>query len=91
MTIFLLRLEKLIKMWETSLRTYTIEEHGLKLMLEKNANEDSKMARIAKERKLVDEWNTIFFGPKQLVPQENSIYWALTAAERDAETFIAIR
>lgn len=84
-------LEKLIKMWESSLRTYTIEEHGLKLMLEKNANEDSKIARIAKERKLIDEWNTIFFGPKQIIPQENSIYWALTAAERDAETFIAIR
>lgn len=78
-------------MWESSLRIYTIEEHGLKLMLEKNANEDSKIARINKERKLIDEWSRIFFGSKQIIPQENSIYWALTAAERDTETFIAIR
>lgn len=78
-------------MWESSLRIYTIEEHGLKLMLEKTANEDSKIARVAKERKLIDEWNKIFFGAKQIIPQDNSIYWALTAAERDAETFIAIR
>lgn len=84
-------LEKLTKMWESSLRIYTIEEHGLKLMLEKNANEDSKIARINKERKLIDEWNRIFFGTKHAIPQENSIYWALTAAERDAETFTAIR
>lgn len=78
-------------MWESSLRVYTIEEHGLKLMLEKNANEDTKIARINKERKLIDEWNQIFFGPKLVIPQENSIYWALTAAERDPETFTAIR
>lgn len=78
-------------MWESSLRTYTIEEQGLKLMLEKNANEDSNIARMAKERKYIEEWNTVFFGPKQIIPQDNSIYWALTAAERDTETFIAIR
>lgn len=84
-------LEKLNNMWESSLRIYTVEEHGLKLMLEKNANEDSEIARINKERKLIDEWNRIFFGPKQILPEVNFIYRALTAAERDVETFIAIR
>ncbi|KAJ8961955.1 hypothetical protein NQ314_005857 [Rhamnusium bicolor] len=83
--------EKLIKMWESSLKTYTIEEQGLRLMIEKTAVEDSKMARIAKERKLLEEWHNIFFGPRHFLPQGNPSYWALTAAERDIETFIAIR
>lgn len=78
-------------MWESSLKVYTKEDQGLKLMLEKTASEDSKTAQIAKERKLLDEWHTIFFGPRQVISQENSMYWALTAAERDVETFIAIR
>ncbi|XP_018565312.1 programmed cell death protein 7-like [Anoplophora glabripennis] len=83
--------EKLIRMWESSMKTYTIEEHGLRLMIEKTASEDSKTARLAKERKLLGEWYRIFFGLRQVIPQENQSYWALTAAERDTETFIAIR
>lgn len=78
-------------MWESSLKTYMIEEQGLKLMLEKNATEDTKTAELAKERKLLEEWHTVFFGPRQIIPQDNATYWALTAAERDMETFIAIR
>lgn len=78
-------------MWENSLRTYSIEEHGLRLMLEKNAEDDSKAARLAKEKKLLEEWQTVLFGPKYLIPVNNPTYYALTAAERDMETFIAIR
>lgn len=83
--------EKLLRMWESSMKTYTTEEQGLRLMIEKTASEDSKTARIAKERKLLEEWYTIFFGPRQVISQDNQSYWALTAAERDMETFIAIR
>lgn len=78
-------------MWENCLRTSTIEEQGLKLMLEKTAIEDSKTAQITKERLLLEEWYSVFFGRRQIVPPENTSYWALTAAERDTETFIAIR
>ncbi|KAJ8981768.1 hypothetical protein NQ317_002362 [Molorchus minor] len=74
--------EKLMKIWGSSLKIYSIEEQGLRLMLEKTANEDSKTAIIAKERKLLEEWHNIFFGPKQYVTPENTAYWALTAAER---------
>ncbi|KAJ8917983.1 hypothetical protein NQ315_011436 [Exocentrus adspersus] len=83
--------EKLVRMWESCLKTYTTEEQGLRLMIEKTASEDSKMAHIAKERKLLEEWHTIFFGPRQVISQDNHTYWALTAAERDMETFVAIR
>nr|XP_023017291.1 programmed cell death protein 7-like [Leptinotarsa decemlineata] len=82
---------KLKNMWESSLRTYTIEEQGLKLMLEKTASEDSKTARVKKDRKLLEEWHDILFGPRQVIPPENATYWALTSAERDLDTFIAIR
>ncbi|CAG9858037.1 unnamed protein product [Phyllotreta striolata] len=82
---------KLKDMWESSLKTYITEEQGLKLMLEKNATEDSRTAELAKERKLLEDWHTVFFGPRQIISQDNAIYWALTAAERDMETFIAIR
>ncbi|XP_060522000.1 programmed cell death protein 7-like [Cylas formicarius] len=83
--------EKLVKMWEASLKTYSTEEQGLKLMLEKNATEDSKAARLAKERKLVEEWKTVLFGSSHSISSTNPTYWALTAAERDMETFVAIR
>nr|CAI5863678.1 unnamed protein product [Callosobruchus analis] len=89
--VFRASMEKLRKMWEDSLKTYTTEEQGLKLMLEKTAVEDSKTTQLAKERKLLDEWHTVFFGPRQLIPPDNTMYWALTAAERDMETFVAIR
>ncbi|XP_028139067.1 programmed cell death protein 7 [Diabrotica virgifera virgifera] len=82
---------KLKNMWESSLQVYGKEEQGLRLMLEKNATEDTKTAKLSKKRRLLDEWHTVFFGPKQLIPQDHETYWALTAAERDTETFIAIR
>ncbi|XP_066151645.1 programmed cell death protein 7 [Euwallacea fornicatus] len=83
--------EKLVKMWENSLQVYLKEEQGLKLMLEKTQTEDSKQARLNKERRLVEEWKTVLFGQVHVVPTNNSTYWALTAAERELETFIAIR
>lgn len=88
---FNIETEKLVTIWENSMKTYTTEEQGLRLMLEKNAEDDSKAAKLAKERKLFDEWQTVLFGPKYLIPANNPTYWALTAAERDMETFIAIR
>ncbi|CAH1976866.1 unnamed protein product [Acanthoscelides obtectus] len=89
--VFRTSMEKLSKMWEDSSRTYMTEEQRLKLMLEKTAVEDSKSIQLAKERKLLDEWYTVFFGPMEAISPENTMYWALTAAERDMETFIALR
>ncbi|XP_056632960.1 programmed cell death protein 7-like [Diorhabda sublineata] len=82
---------KLKNMWESSLKTYTKEEQGLKLLLEQTATEDTKTAELKKEKNLLEEWHAVFFGPRQVIPQDNATYWALTAAERDMETFIAIR
>lgn len=58
---------------------------------EKNQTEDSKQAKLAKERRLVDEWKTVLFGQSHAIPSNHPTYWALTAAERELETFIAIR
>lgn len=83
--------EKLVKMWENSLQTYLKEEQGLRLMLEKNRTEDSKQAKLAKERRLVEQWKSVLFGPSHAIPSNHPTFWALTAAERDLEAFIAIR
>ncbi|KAL1489151.1 hypothetical protein ABEB36_014092 [Hypothenemus hampei] len=88
---FSITTEKLIKMWENSMQAYLKEEQGLKFMLEKNQTEDSKQAKMVKERCLVEQWKTVLFGRSHSVPSTNPTFWALTAAERDLETFIAIR
>ncbi|KAF7284594.1 programmed cell death protein 7 [Rhynchophorus ferrugineus] len=82
--------EKLIKMWENTLKTYLTEEQGLKLMLEKNQIEDSKQAQLVKERRLAEEWKTVLFG-KHMTSFSHPTFLALTAAERDVDTFVAIR
>lgn len=78
----------LTKMWEKTQQVYLKEEYGLKTMLEQNAQEDSNTIRIEKEKKIAAEWTEVLFGPK-VVPTE--AYWALTAAEKDFETFVATR
>lgn len=75
-------------MWENSLQMYTKEEQGLKMMLEQNAAEDSLALQVEKEKKIIEEWNTVMFGPK-IVP--SPAYWGLTSAEKNFETFIAMR
>jgi len=59
--------------------------------VEKNQTEDSKQAKLIKERRLVEEWKRALFGHLHTIPSNNPTYWALTAAERELETFIAIR
>lgn len=80
--------EKLTNMWSNSLRVYLKEEQGLKLMLEQNANDDSNAIHQSKEKKISQEWEEVLFGPKAI---PSTICWGLTSAERDLETFIAIR
>lgn len=85
---FLTTTEKLIKMWENSLRLYKEEEDALRLRFEVNAIEDSNAVKLAKAKKLAHEWEFTLFGPKS---SYTNLYWGLTSAERDLETFIAIR
>ncbi|XP_065170821.1 uncharacterized protein [Atheta coriaria] len=80
--------EALIKMWENSSKTYSIEEQGLKLMLERNASEDNKQTIANKEKEVAQQWDQVLFGPSY-VP--SPLYWALTSAKHDMEKFIAIR
>ena len=80
--------EKLIKMWEDNLRTYGKEEQGLRIMLENNATEDSKAMKISKQEKAIQQWTYCLFGPKCIT---SPAYWGLTSAEKDLETFVAIR
>lgn len=83
--------DKLNKIWQDCMKTYNREEQSLRLMLEKNAQDDTQAAHRAKEQTLLEEWQEVLFGPKHLIPTNNPTYWALTAAERDLQTFIAIR
>lgn len=80
--------EDLTRMWEKSQQVYLKEEQGLKVMLEQNAAEDSNTIRNEKEKKIAAEWTEVLFGGK-VVPSE--AYWALTAAEKNFETFVEIR
>lgn len=80
--------EKLLKIWQNALNSYNKEEQGLRMMLQQNAVDDDNSNRIAKERKIMQEWELVFFGPK-MIP--SPAYWGLTLAERDVDTFIAIR
>ncbi|RZC42296.1 hypothetical protein BDFB_004793 [Asbolus verrucosus] len=81
--------EKLIRMWENSFQSYCKEEQCLRVMLEHNATMDTKAAINAKQTRVVEEWENLIFGPRE--NYNNPTYWALTSAERDMETFIAIR
>lgn len=78
----------LTQMWDKSQQIYLKEEHGLKVMLEHNAEQDSNTIRVEKERRIAAEWTGVLFGAK-VVPSE--AYWALTAAEKSFETFVAVR
>ncbi|KAF5272897.1 hypothetical protein FQA39_LY07663 [Lamprigera yunnana] len=78
----------LLKIWNDALKVYTKEEQGLRVMLQQNAADDTNFAQLAKEKRIVQEWETVFFGLK-CIP--NHIYWDLTAAEKSLETFIAVR
>lgn len=80
--------EQLTRMWEKSQLVYAKEEQGLKIMLEQSAAEDSNTIRKEKEKKIADEWLNVLFGTK-VVPSE--AYYALTAAEKNFETFMAVR
>ncbi|CAG9767386.1 unnamed protein product [Ceutorhynchus assimilis] len=88
---FSITTEKLVKMWENTTVVYLKEEQGLRLMLEKNQIEDTRQAKLAKERRLVEEWKTVLFSPLHAIPSNYPTFWALTAAERDIGTFVAIR
>lgn len=80
--------EQLLKIWDDAQRVYSKEEQGLRLMLEQNAAEDNKAAEAVKERKIVQEWESLLFGPKA---EPTPIYNRFICAEKDMDTFIAIR
>lgn len=80
--------EQLLKIWDDAQRVYAKEEQGLRLMLEQNAAVDNKVAEAAKERKTAQEWESILFGPKA---EPTPAYNGLMCAEKDMDTFIAIR
>lgn len=80
--------DDLTRMWKKSQQVYVKEEHGLKVMLEQNAEQDSNTIRVEKEKRIAGEWTEVLFGSK-VVPSE--AYWTLTAAEKNFETFVAVR
>lgn len=56
------------------------------MMLEQNATDDA--VKNDKERKLLQEWDIVFFGHKHI---PTPAYYGLTVAEKNFETFVAIR
>lgn len=84
---FLTSSEKLTKMWEDAFKIYLKEEQTLRVMLELNAAEDNNAIKLSKEKK-IQEWEEVLFGK---IPTQTPLYWGLMSAERDMETFIAIR
>ncbi|KAL3277174.1 hypothetical protein HHI36_012525 [Cryptolaemus montrouzieri] len=83
--------EKMLKIWENALKQYNTEEHMLKTMLEKTASENLKHKELLKEKETLFSWEKVIFGEKMSFSSENASLLALTAAERDMETFVAIR
>ncbi|KAK9874671.1 hypothetical protein WA026_005492 [Henosepilachna vigintioctopunctata] len=83
--------EKMLKIWENALKQYNTEEHMLKTMLEKTASENLKHKELLKEKQTLFMWEKVIFGDKTIASAQNASFIALTAAERDMETFIAIR
>ncbi|XP_022919433.2 programmed cell death protein 7 [Onthophagus taurus] len=79
--------ERLTNMWEDMSKVYAKEEQGLKVMLEKNASGD-QLNGLKRSDQLIRDWERCIFGPK-FVP--NQAYYGLTSAEKNMETFIAIR
>lgn len=74
-------------MWEDALKVYTDEEQVLRATIEK-ATASEIDSKTLEKRKIISEWESIIFGPR-VVP--NEMYWALTCAEKDLGTFIALR
>lgn len=75
-------------MWEKALKTYGVEERGLKVMLESRLDEKPPTEADQKLKNIIKEWDFAIFGPK-FVP--SSAYWTMTYAQKDMETFIAVR
>lgn len=84
--LFIKNTERLIRMWEKALNSYNIEEQGLKVMLESNSADEKPAVKL--EDKITNDWETVLFGVKT-VPNEVGL--ALTCADRDSRTFIAVR
>lgn len=82
---------KMLKIWENASKMYNVEENMLKTMLEKTANENLRNKELRKEKETLFLWERAIFGDKVIANPANASHWALTAAERDMETFIAIR
>lgn len=83
--------EKLIRMWENALQNYNKEEQCLKIMLAHNAEKDTKAVTRGKQIRIIDEWDNLVFGSKDTSTASNATFWALTSADRDLESFVAIR
>lgn len=74
-------------MWEDALKTYCEEEQTLRATLQ--AEGDDVDSTIIKNQQIIEEWKTVLFGSSNFIPNET--YWALTVAEKNLGTFIAIR
>lgn len=75
-------------MWEDALKSYTLEDQTLRKNIEQKAAEDKNEAKQAKENRIMQEWDLVLFGPK-IAPSR--AYCLLTVAERNLDTFAAIR
>lgn len=83
---FLTITERLKNMWQKALKSYTMEERGLRVMLDMKSK--TTETKDDKNKKIIKEWSLALFGPT-FVPSD--AYWVLTCAERDLEIFIALR
>lgn len=83
--------EKLIRMWENTLQNYNKEEQCLKIMLAHKSDKDTKAVTRGKQVRIIEEWENLLFGQKDPNEASNATYWALTSADRDLESFVAIR
>nr|CAD7437827.1 unnamed protein product [Timema bartmani] len=81
-------IERLRKLWESELRECAVEEKGLRVMLE-GVVEERNQKQVRRERQALAQWEQVLFGAKKR--QQDQVDRFYTAAERDIESFVAIR
>nr|CAD7423521.1 unnamed protein product [Timema monikensis] len=85
---FIKVIERLRKLWESELRECAVEEQGLRVMLE-GVVEERNQKQVRRERQALAQWEQVLFGAKKR--QQDQVDHFYTAAERDIESFVAIR
>nr|CAD7585807.1 unnamed protein product [Timema genevievae] len=81
-------IERLRKLWESEQRECAVEEQGLRVMLE-GVVEERNQKQVRRERQALAQWEQVLFGAKKR--QQDQVDRFYTAAERDIESFVAIR